>query len=100
MTKSLYPDQDINDLIEEDQDAFFKGGVGSGRKGHVTAGAFRQASKDLRDAEADSDPVGIERHTKAKAEARKEVIRQLTPAEKDQRIKDNDAKLEALKNVK
>lgn len=33
--KKFYEDQDINDIIEAEEDAFFKGGVGSGIKGHT-----------------------------------------------------------------
>jgi hypothetical protein len=34
--KKLYPDEDINDIIESEEKAFFKGGPGSGIKGHRT----------------------------------------------------------------
>lgn len=36
--KKTYPDQDINDLVAEDMDpdTFYKGGQGSGVKGHKT----------------------------------------------------------------
>lgn len=34
--KKLYEDQDINDIIEAEEQEFFKGGVGSGIKGHRT----------------------------------------------------------------
>lgn len=34
--KKLYPDLDINDIIEDEENAFIKGGPGSGRRGHVT----------------------------------------------------------------
>lgn len=39
MSKKLYEDHDINDLVSEDLDheeTFFKGGVGSGKRGHKT----------------------------------------------------------------
>lgn len=36
MSKKLYPDQDINDIIEDETEAFMKGGVGSGIRGHKT----------------------------------------------------------------
>ena len=35
--KKFYEDEDINDIIESEEEAFFKGGVGSGQKGHTTA---------------------------------------------------------------
>lgn len=34
--KIFYPDQDLNDIIESENEAFYKGGVGSGVKGHST----------------------------------------------------------------
>lgn len=36
MSKKLYPDQDINDIIQSEEEEFFKGGVGSGVRGHKT----------------------------------------------------------------
>jgi hypothetical protein len=39
MSKKLYPDLDINDLVNDDlqpEETFYKGGVGSGKKGHTT----------------------------------------------------------------
>jgi hypothetical protein len=36
MKDLFYPDQDINDIIESEEEAFYKGGVGSGKRGHKT----------------------------------------------------------------
>lgn len=39
MSKKTYPNEDINDLVADDinhEDAFFKGGEGSGVRGHKT----------------------------------------------------------------
>lgn len=40
MSKKLYPDTDINDLVNDalqPDESFYKGGPGSGKPGHTTA---------------------------------------------------------------
>lgn len=37
MKSIFYPSEDINDIIESEESEFYKGGIGSGVKGHQTA---------------------------------------------------------------
>lgn len=63
--KKLYPD-DINDLIEEnlDPDTFYKGGVGSGKRGHQTA--KKQTSAKPSGRKTSEDILAIANHVESK----------------------------------
>lgn len=113
----FYPDEDINDLIESEEEAFFKGGPGSGIKGHRTVrdynfhqrmqpggggldkkrGALKHFDQMYRDAKANNDPEAMEHYSKLRAEAHRAVIGQMSPSEKDAKIKENDAKIQSMK---
>lgn len=113
MDKVKKSEMDINDLVEQDMDheeTFYKGGVGSGKKGHVTH--HEKASHHEReyhrlydmadDFESSSDPEVRATGKKYReegskheglAEAHKKQMRTMTSAEKDAKIKANDKKI-------
>lgn len=74
MSKKLYPDQNINDILESEESSFFKndddiilekGGEGSGKKGHVTPARARLNAKlTARGVPADKHHLYSDRHTR------------------------------------
>lgn len=49
MSKKLYDGQDINDLVTEDvnhEETFYKGGPGSGQRGHTTPASGRHPATE------------------------------------------------------
>lgn len=120
MSKKLYTDEDINDLVETDlnsQEEFYKGGVGSGIKGHRTMkdyqkhqamqpggggldkkrGALKHFQQMYQDAIANNDPEAKEHYGKLRNQAQQAVLGQMSGSEKDAKIKENDAKINANK---
>lgn len=121
MSKKLYGDQDINDLVETDlnsQEEFYKGGVGSGIKGHRTIkdmeyhkrmqpggggldkkrGALKHFDQMYRDAKANNDPDGMEHYGKLRAQATQAVIGQMSPSEKETKIQPSSVDTKADSN--
>lgn len=84
--------EDINDLVELELE---KGGLGSGIRGHKT-----NRDKAIRNAELNMRPDLMEHHNKRKREERKEAIARMSPAEKEAKIRENDAKISAMRRPK
>lgn len=95
---------DINDLVQEDLDheeTFYKGGPGSGKKGHKTFKTPHEGmahhKQAYADASANRDPQGMEYHKNRYEAHRSDKHRiangKMTDAEKMKRIAENDRKI-------